>query len=250
VGILTNVLTKRHSLENSSPILYYSIMGYYGKLEEKEIAKSLRKKGYSYGKIKQITGLSKDTISRCCRDIKLTDSQIIQLDLNRQKGQTLASLKGAKTNQLRRINSEKTLLYEGIQQVGHVSNRDRFIAGISLYQAEGSKTNQAVEFTNSDPETINFMVNWFEEFCQIKRKELNCSLWLHDNLSEVRAVDYWTNYLKLSKSQFGKTYFAKNKVNIPKIRKNIHQFGIIKIRYYDAFKLRLILGWIKGVLTA
>jgi hypothetical protein len=225
-------------------------MGYYGKLVEKEIAKSLRKKGYSYGRIKQITGLSKDTISRCCRDIKLTDNQIRQLDLNKRKGQTLASLKGAKTNQLKRINSEITLLKKGVQQVGHISNRERFIAGISLYQAEGSKTNQAVEFTNADPETIKFMVNWFEEFCQIERKDLKCSLWLHDNLSETSAINYWTNYLKLSKSQFGKTYFAKNKINSPKIRKNIHQYGIIKIRYYDAFKLRLILGWIKGVLTS
>jgi hypothetical protein len=225
-------------------------MGYYGKLEEKEIAKSFRKKGYSYGHIKLITGLSKDTISRCCRDIKLTNIQIKQLDLNRKNGQTLASLKGAKTNQLKRINSEITLLEEGIQQVGRISKRDRFITGISLYQAEGSKTNQAVEFTNSDPQTVKFMVFWLEEFCQINRKELKCSLWLHDNLSETNAINYWTNYLKFSKSQFGKTYFAKNKINSPKIRKNIHQYGIIKIRFYDAFKLRLILGWIKGVLTS
>ena len=117
-------------------------MGYFGKLEEKEVAKSLRKKGYSYGKIQLATGLSKDTISRCCRDIELTQKQIKQLDLNRKKGQTLGSLKGAKSNQLKRIISEKTLLDEGIKQVGAMSRRDRFIAGISLYQAEGSKTNQ------------------------------------------------------------------------------------------------------------
>ena len=224
-------------------------MGYYGKLEEKELAKSLRKKGYSYGKIKQITGLSKDTISCCSRDIKLSSNQIKQLDLNRQHGQTLASLKGAKSNQLKRINSEKTLLEEGVKQVGKVTSRDKFIAGIMLYQAEGSKTNNAVEFTNSDPATIKFMVMWSEKFCQILRENLKCSLWLHDNLDESIAIDYWTKYLKISKSQFNKTYFAKNKPDSLKIRKNIHQYGIIKVRYYDAYKLRLILGWIKGVLS-
>ncbi len=224
-------------------------MGYFGKLEQKELAKSLRKKGYSYGKIMLITGLSKDTISRCCRDIILTPLQIKQLDLNRREGQTVASLKGAKSNQLKRINSEKMLLEEGIKQVGKVYSRDRFIAGISLYQAEGSKTNNAVEFTNSDPETTKFMVNWLEEFCQINKSEISFSLWLHDNLNEQNAIEYWTKYLKISNSQFGKTYFAKNKIGSRKIRKNIHQFGIIKIRYYDAYKLRLILGWIKGVLS-
>lgn len=224
-------------------------MGYYGKIEEKELAKSLRKKGYSYGKIQLVTGLSKDTISRCCRDIKLTKRQVEQLNINRKQGQNLGSIRGAKSNQLKRINSEKAFLDEGIKQIGVVSRRDRFIFGISMYQAEGSKTNHAVEFTNSDPATIKFMVKWLDEFCEIKPADIKCSLWLHDNLNETEAINYWTKYLKISKSQFGKTYIAKNKVNSAKVRKNIHSFGIIKIRFYDTFKLRLILGWIKGVLT-
>ena len=224
-------------------------MGYFGKLEEKEVAKSLRKKGYSYNRIKLATGLSKDTISRCCRDIVLTSAQIKQLDLNRKKGQTLASLKGAKSNQFKRIQTEKALLDEGIKQVGELTDRDKFIAGITFYQGEGSKTNHAVEFTNSDPETIKFMVNWFEKYCDIKKVDLKCSLWLHDNLDESEAKKYWSKYLNISNQQFGQTYFSKNKPNSPKIRKNIHQFGIIKLRYYDSTKLRLILGWIKGVLT-
>jgi hypothetical protein len=225
-------------------------MGYFGKLEEKEIAKSLRKKGYSYRHIQKITKLSKDTISRCCRDIVLTDLQIMRLDLNCRQGQTLASLRGSKSNQLKRQNSEQALLEEGIKQVGSISPRDRFIFGISLYLGEGSKTNNAVEFTNSDPATILFMVKWFEEFCGIKRENLHASLWLHNNLNENTAKKYWTKLLKIKNLQFNKTYFAVNKVNSPKIRKNIHQYGIIKIRYYDAYKLRLILGWIKGVLTS
>ncbi len=224
-------------------------MGYAGKLEEKEVAKSLRKKGYSYNQIKIATGLSKDTISRCCRDIILTVDQIKQLDLNRQKGQTLGSLKGAKSNQYKRIQSENILLKEGINQVGDLTKRDRFIAGITFYQGEGSKTNHAVEFTNSDPETIKFMVNWFEVFCGINKEDLKFSLWLHDDLSEINAKKYWEKYLGISELQFGQTYFAKNKPNSPKVRKNIHKFGIIKVRYYDSAKLRLILGWIKGVLT-
>lgn len=224
-------------------------MGYAGKLEQKEVAKSLRKKGYSYNQIKAVTGLSKDTISRSCRDIILTPSQIKLLDLSRRRGQTLASIKGAKSNQLKRIQNEKALLEEGVNQVGALTVRDKFIAGITFYQGEGSKTSHAVEFTNTDPETIKFMVDWFEQFCEIKREDLKCSLWLHDNLDEDVAKEYWSKLLKINYLQFGKTYFAKNKPNSLKIRKNIHQYGIIKIRYYSSTKLRLILGWIKGVLS-
>lgn len=224
-------------------------MGYFGKLEEKEKAKELRRRGYSYNQIKIETGLSKDTISRCCRDVKLTQKQILALESNRKKGQILGSIKGAKVNQQKRVFLEKMLLDEGIKQVGLLSNRDKFMLGIAFYQGEGSKTNHAVEFTNSDPDSVKFMVKWLEIFCKIKRKDLKCSLWLHDNLDESVAKKYWAKLLKVSESQFGKTYFAKNKIDSPKIRKNIHLFGIIKIRYYDSSKLRLILGWIKGVLT-
>lgn len=225
-------------------------MGYYGKLAEKEKAKVLRKKGYSYGAISKIVGLSKDTISRCCRDILLTDIQINKLDENRRNGQILASIKGAKTNQLKRINSEEELLKMGVVQIGKVSQRDKFIFGISMYQAEGSKTNNAVEFTNSDPATIKFMVEWMERFCKINKNDMKFSLWLHDNLDEGKAIDYWSKYLGILGNQFNKTYFAKNKIDSKKIRKNIHQYGIIKIRFYDAYKLRLILGWVSGVLNS
>lgn len=224
-------------------------MGYFGKLEEKEKAKELRKRGYSYNQIKTETGLSKDTISRCCRDIKLTGKQIQALELNRKKGQMLGSIKGAKVNQQKRILLEKSLLDEGIKQVGSLSKRDKFMLGIAFYQGEGSKTGSGVEFTNSDPDTVLFMVRWFEEFCQISKENLKCSLWLHDNLNEVVAIKYWSDLLGVKKEQFQKTYVAKNKINSNKIRKNIHEYGIIKIRYYDVSKLRLILGWIRGVLT-
>ena len=131
-----------------------------------------------------------------------------------------------------------------------MSQRDRFVAGIALYQGEGSKTNNSVEFTNSSPETIKFMTNWLCDFCQINLKDLKFSLWLHNNLDESEAISFWCNLLEIKSSQFGKTYFAKNKIDSPKIRKNIHQFGIIKIRFYNSAKLRLILGWIKGVLSS
>lgn len=224
-------------------------MGYYGKLEEKQTAQDLRRQGYSYNQIKEVTHLSKDTISRCCRDIVLSVDQINNLQNNQKIGQLKASIKGAKANKLKRIKRENDLIIEGVNQVGALSKRDRFIAGITFYQGEGSKTNHAVEFTNSDSETVRFMVRWFEDFCGIKPKSLKCSLWLHDNLDESTAKKYWSKLLRISLSQFGQTYFAKNKTDSHKIRKNIHNYGIIKIRYYDSAKLRLILGWIKGVLT-
>lgn len=50
-------------------------MGYFGKLEKKELATNLRKQGLSYKEILQHMSVSKDTLSRWCKDIVLTEVQ-------------------------------------------------------------------------------------------------------------------------------------------------------------------------------
>lgn len=224
-------------------------MGYFGNLEKKNLVQKLRQEGHSYREIEKITKASKSTISKYCKSIKLSEIQIQKLINNKNNGLTKATVLGSESNRNKRLLQESRLLKKGIEQVGNMSQRDKFIAGIALYQGEGSKTNNAVEFTNSNPETIKFMANWLNEFCQISTDKLKFSLWLHDNLNESAAISFWCDLLKIEPSQFGKTYFAKNKTNSQKIRKNIHQFGIIKIRFYNSDKLRLILGWIKGILS-
>lgn len=224
-------------------------MGYSGNLEKKNLIQKLRREGHSYREIEKLTQTSKSTIGNYCQNIKLSENQIQKLLNNKNNGLIKATLLGSESNRNKRIFQEFQLLKEGVKQIGKMTQRDKFIAGIALYQGEGSKTNNAVEFTNSNPETIKFMVNWICEFCSIDKSNLKFSLWLHDNLCESKAINFWCKLLKIESLQFGKTYFAKNKINSPKIRKNIHQFGIIKIRLYNSAKLRLILGWIKGVLS-
>jgi hypothetical protein len=224
-------------------------MGYFGNLEKKNLIQKLRQEGHSYREIEKLTKTSKSTIGNYCKNIKLSETQIQKLINNKKNGLTKATILGSQVNKNKRLLQESQLLKKGVEDVGKMSQRDRFITGIALYQGEGSKTNNSVEFTNSNPETIKFMVNWLHDFCQIELDNLKFSLWLHDNLDEKKAIEFWCDLLKIKSSQFGKTYFAKNKLNSPKIRKNIHQFGIIKIRFYNSAKLRLILGWIKGVLS-
>jgi hypothetical protein len=48
--------------------------------------------------------------------------------------------------------------------------------------------------------------------------------------------------------QFHKTYIAKNKKDSNKIRKQKHQFDVLSIKVSDAKELRLINGWMVGIL--
>lgn len=221
-------------------------MGYFGKLEEKEVVINLRKKGFSYKQILKEVNVSKDTISRWCRDITLTPQQMELLLKRKLHGGEKGRLVAAKLKHNIREKEILSLSKKGIKEVGNLSKRDRFISGISLYAGEGGKTQ--LEFANSDPKIIKFMMSWFREFCEIPESKFRGAIWIHDNLDSSEAKSFWSKTTGIPKSQFFKTYLAKNKLNSRKIRKNIHQFGVFSIVASNVRVHRKILGWIAGVM--
>jgi hypothetical protein len=118
---------------------YNQDMGYAGKLSEKKKARILRTEGYSYAEITQKVSVSKGSISRWCRDIKLSKRQIKNLQQKQRYGSYKGRLAGANRQKETRIENTKKLLSKGIKKVGSLSKRDFFIAGIALYLGDGSK---------------------------------------------------------------------------------------------------------------
>jgi transcriptional regulator with XRE-family HTH domain len=218
-------------------------MGYFGKLEEKFLAQKLRKQGLSYKEILQQVSVSKDTISRWCKDIKLTNKQKLRLMNNKKFGQRKGSLVAAENKREERIAKTKKLIEKGKIDVGKLSHRDRFIAGIALYAAEGDKTDRRVGFANSDPNLIKFMMAWFTEFAHTPLPRMHGGLYLHENLDETMAKKFWSRLTKIPINQFHKVYIVKNKKgNI--FKKNIHKYGVFSIRMSDSPIHRQIMGWI------
>lgn len=220
-------------------------MGYYGKIEDKLIAQDLRKRGFSYKEILGRVKVSKDSISRWCRDIKLTKGQKERLMNNKKIGQKKGSIIAANNKRLQRITNTRNIYIIAKKQIGRLSKRDRFIAGLSLYAGEGNKTDGQVGFSNSDPNLIKFMMEWFREFCKaIPLEKYRGALWIHEELDDILAEQFWSDITDIPMNQFHKTYIAKNKINSKKIRKNIHKFGVFAIRSSNSKIQRKIMGWI------
>lgn len=223
-------------------------MGYVGKLEEKIKAQVLRKKGLSYGKIMQQIHVSKDTISRWCRDIELTSEQKRKLLENKMFGQRKGSIVAADNKRQARIIRTKTIYEEAKKEIGNLNRRDRFIAGITLYAGEGDKGDSHGGFANSDPKLIKFMMSWFKEFCKIPSSRFRGAIWIHEGLNADKAKKYWSELTEIPQNQFFKTYIAENKTDSRKVRKNIHQYGVFAIKFSIVDKQRQIMGWISALM--
>lgn len=138
-------------------------------------------------------------------------------------------------------------MHQGQKEVGKLSKRDRFLIGVALYSAEGTKTDKQVVFSNSDPKLIKFMSDWFREFCNIDESKIRGRLWIHENRNEEKARFFWSKLCNIPINQFHKSYIAENKINSKKIRKNIHEYGVFGISFSNAKTHRKIMGWIAGI---
>lgn len=225
-------------------------MGYLGKIEEKSIAISLRGKGLSYREINQRVNVSKDTLSRWCRGVILTPEQLESLRRKKLDGAERGRLIGAKRQQENRIARTVELAARGKKEVGRLSQRDRFIAGISLYIGDGLKGDRAVGFSNADPQAVKFILRWLREFCPIPENKFHGQIWIHEGLNEAKAKKFWSDLTKIPLKQFHKSYVAGIKPNSRKIRKIRHKYGIFAIRVSNAETQRKILGWESGILES
>jgi len=165
-------------------------------------------------------------------------------------GQKKGSIIAAANKRNFRIARTEEIFRQSQKEIGKLSKRDRLIAGIMLYAAEGDKADGRGGFANSDPKLIKFMNSWFREFLKMPPEKMRGAIWLHEGLSESAAKTFWSKLTNIPLDQFHKTYIAKIKYGSKKVRKNIHQYGVFSLRFSDVQKQRRILGWISAVTNA
>jgi len=221
-------------------------MGYAGKLDLKLKAQFLRKKGLSVKEIQKKLRVLRSSVSLWVRDIQLNKKQLERLYLNKKTGALRGSIIGAKKKQREREDLTRKLITEGRKEVGNISTRDRFIAGIVMYFAEGDKKDGHIGFCNTDPNAIRFMVDWIRKFCNLPKEKLRGALYIHDDLDEKKAKKYWSELTGIPLTQFTKSYIAKNNLN--RLRKKKHIYGVFRVSTSSVVLHRKLMGWINRVL--
>ncbi len=121
-------------------------------------------------------------------------------------------------------------------------------AVVTLYVAEGTKSDHIFEFTNADPYLIRFMSIWMRSYCNIDESRLRGAIWLHEENNELLAKEYWSRISGVPIDQFQKTYISKKR-DSKKIRKNLHKYGIFSLRISDVRVTRRLMGWICGIFS-
>lgn len=215
------------------------------KEKEKNKAIKLRNQGWSIKRIADKLEVSKGIVSNWCKDISLSQDAIEKL----KKAQELGRKKSIEVRKKKRIEEIKRLTEEGIKEIGSLSKRDFFLAGIGIYWGEGFKSKEP-GVVSSSPEIICFMRKWFKDICNIKDERFKFRISINilhkDRKKEIKK--FWSKILNIPASRFQKTVFVKSKQKKIFPSRNTY-YGTLVLRISRGTELRRkIRGWTEGLI--
>ena len=186
--------------------LTYSQGSIMARRADKEKARKLRTQGKSYSEIKQLLGIAKGTLSDWLNDMPLSPEQMRQVrDFNPRR------IEHFRETMSKKRDARFQIAYERAQEdVGKLTRRELFIAGLYLYWGEGNKSARGkVGISNTDPGVILAFLDWAKTI-GIPRERLYARLHLYRDMDAEKETMYWANILHFSSEQFRKPYIKNS----------------------------------------
>ncbi|MFF7737961.1 hypothetical protein [Streptomyces sp. NPDC007984] len=215
----------------------------------REKARELRRQGWTYDRIQVELGCSKSSISLWVRDLPKPERR------DPAEQAKLAAQKRWEHELAVRDEERQRTKRAAAQEIGELSARDLFMAGVALYWAEGAKDKpyarrEDVLFVNSDPGVIRLYLAWLD-LLGVERDRLRYRVMIHSTADIGGAERFWANAVGVEASTFQKTTIKKH--NPKTVRKNVGEDyrGCLVIRVSRGAELyRRIEGWWYGIVGA
>ncbi len=166
----------------------------------------MRKTGASYSQIKEVLHVSKSTLSLWLSSMPLSEKRIREL-------RDFSELRIERYRETRRRTKEKRqkdVLGRVGKEIGTLSKRELFVAGLFLYWAEGGKTvDTSVCVSNADPAMLIFFIRWLE-LLGVSKSRLKVKIHLYKDMRVRTELLYWSKVLDIPLSQFRKPYIKNS----------------------------------------
>ncbi|MFJ8852157.1 hypothetical protein [Streptomyces sp. NPDC102437] len=157
----------------------------------REKARELRGQGMTYDQIQVELGCSKSSISLWVRDLPKPEPRYTDVERH--------ALMNAGLSRLRATQNEDRLRVKAHAQeaVGQLSDRELFLAGVTLYWAEGSKDKtysrrESLQFINSDPNVIALYLRWLD-LLEVPRERMRFRVSIHESGDVAEAEQFWAD---------------------------------------------------------
>ncbi|MET7380254.1 hypothetical protein ABZT08_15785 [Streptomyces sp. NPDC005526] len=211
-------------------------------------ARELRLQGWTYDRIEAELGCSRSSVSLWVRDLPKPEPRYTPDEQRALMNEGLARRRAAEDEERKRTKLAAR------QEVGEMTDRELFLAGVALYWAEGSKSKaydrrERAVFVNSDPGVIKVYLAWLD-LLDVDRERLRFRVLIHESADVETAHQYWADIADVDPSVFAKPTLKKH--NPKTVRKNTgddyHGCLVIGVAR-SAHLYNRIEGWWAGIVT-
>ncbi len=175
--------------------------------KKKEEAIRMRKTGASYSQIKKKLKVSKSSLSLWLRDSPLSIERIREL-------RDFSAIRIERYRETRRKTRETRwaeVRERASKDIGTLTKKEMFIAGLFLYWGEGGKTKVATTtLSNNDPAMLLFFMKWLE-LLNVPKSRLRVHVHLYADMNMQAELRYWSRVLGLPLQAFRKPYIKASK---------------------------------------
>ncbi|MFI5665095.1 hypothetical protein [Streptomyces sp. NPDC051684] len=161
-------------------------------------------------------GCSKSSISLWVRDLPTPERRSAS-----EQAKLASSKRWEHENALRE--TERQRCKEAAKaEVGVMTDREIFLAGVTLYWAEGAKDKpysrrEKLHFINRDPNVIRFYLRWLDVL-GVERERLRFRVSIHESADTTEAEKFWADLVGIEACTFQKASLKRH--NTTTSRKN------------------------------
>ena len=207
----------------------------------------LRKKGKSYREIAKIAGVSKNSVSRWCKNLKSPPAIQKIIDAKTKATQTQLTAYNKRRHRIVQLENKK-IKENSVNQIHPLSKYELLLIGASLHWGEGNKKRlERIQFTNSDPSMIKLCLRFLREILQVPEEKFYVSIRIHPNINEQSTIKFWSKVTNVPKERFHIEHQI-SRLSRGKRPRNSLPYGTLDIKVCNRRKFQQIKGWIDGLI--
>ncbi|MBV1945660.1 hypothetical protein [Streptomyces sp. BV129] len=214
----------------------------------REQARELRRQGHTYDQIEAALGCSRSSVSLWVRDLPKPAPRYTPEEQRALMREGLARHRAAE----REKHDEARAA--ALREIGELTDRELFLAGVALYWAEGQKSKpydrrERVVFVNSDPGVIRTYLAWLD-LLGVDRERLGFRVLIHESADVTAAQRFWAEVAGVDVSVFARPTLKRH--NPRTVRRNTgagyHGCLVVAVsRSADLYNR--VEGWWGGIVT-